>query len=224
MTVALLSELLHAPRAAAMRCREADGARAIAATALLAIVVGCATFGAVVGGQRGGAQIAVTALKLPLVTIVTLSVCGPALYVLAGAVGYGWPLRTVLGLSLAAGARSSLVLFALAPVLWLAIDLGASYHSVKLMAASAYALAGASALGLMLRGIDERHGRRALIVGMVAVFAIVGGQTAWVLRPYIGQPSDAHVPLFVHRVEGGLARVLLGTAARVFGGHGRDRD
>jgi hypothetical protein len=224
MTVALLSELLHAPGAAATRCRHPAGARAIAATALFTIVVGSAAFGAVVGSQRGGAQIAVTALKLPLVTIVTLSVCGPALYALAGAVGQSWPLRTVLGLSLAAGARSSLVLFALAPVVWLAVDLGASYHAVKLMAALAYALAGASALGLMLRGIGDGRGRRSLVLSVVAVFAIVGGQTAWVFRPYIGQPSDAHVPLFVHRVEGGVARVLLGTVAHVFGGHGHDAD
>jgi len=41
------------------------------------------------------------------------------------------------------------------------------------------------------------------------LFLVVGGQSAWLLRPYLGNPSDRSVPMFAHgRHEGGLVETL----------------
>ena len=122
-----------------------------------------------------------------------------------------------MALGLAAGARASLVLLALAPVLWLVIDRGAGYHAVKLGAVLAYAVAGLSALGLIVQALGRGPGSTATAAGFVATFLVVGGQTAWILRPYLGQPSDNVVPFLVARKEGGVADALAHSARAVLG-------
>ncbi|HWZ89076.1 MAG TPA: hypothetical protein VNW92_09510, partial [Polyangiaceae bacterium] len=76
---------------------------------------------------------------------------------------------------------------------------GLGYHPGVLLASACYALAGLAALELVLRGIGFDL-RGALIV---AVFGLVllatGGQTAWMMRPFLGRPSARHVPFLRHR-------------------------
>src|SRR5204863_1107645 len=139
----------------------------------LLVAVGGAAFGGALGAFRGGAQIAMAAWKIPFATLATLAVCGPGFAALTAAFGRRWTFRTTLALALAAGARSSLVLFALAPVLWLTIDLGASYDAVRLAATAAYGLAGLSGLALLVRGLGDAPGRASAATGLVALFLIV---------------------------------------------------
>ena len=176
----------------------------------LLLIAGCgAAFGAAVGSFRGGEQHVWAASKIPAATLLTLAVCGPAFVALAATFGRRWSLKTTLSLTLAAGARSSLVLLALTPVLWLTIDLGAPYGAIKLTATLCYGLAGLSALSLISRGLGRRPGRLGAAGAFIVVFALVGGQTAWLLRPYLGDPSDDVVPALAHgRMEGGLLGAL----------------
>lgn len=205
----MIAELLRRPADIVVRCRDASQQAAIARTSLLLVVVGGVAFGAALGMYRGGAQVALAAIKIPAATLLALAVCGPGFAALAAAFGRRWTLRETLSLALAAGGRSSLVLFALSPALWLAIDLGAGYHFVRIAAAGAYGLAGLSGLMLILRGLGDAPGRAALALGFVSLFLVVGAHSAWLLRPYLGDPSDTHVPVFAHgRHEGGVLGVL----------------
>ncbi len=199
----LLGSLLREPLAVARRCHEPSNLRPLARTALLVIVSGGAAFGGAVGSYRGGWQTCFAALKIPLATLATLVVCVPAFYALAASFGRIWRLRTVIALLLAAGARCALVLLALAPIVWLAIDMGASYHASKLLAALAYSLAGLSALLLTLRALGPEPGRAGAAICCLAVFLLVGGQCAWLLRPYLGDPADQVVPFIATGAEGG---------------------
>ena len=117
---------------------------------------------------------------------------------------------------LVAGARFSLVLLAATPVVWLTINLGASYDAVKLLASLAYSLGGLAALGLIVRGLGPGPGRIATVLTFVGVFLLVGGQTAWILRPYIGTPGQDDVALFTREREGGVAYQLWLSVGRLF--------
>ena len=44
-------------------------------------------------------------------------------------------------------------------------------------------------------------------VAFMAVFFAVGGQAAWILRPYLGRPSEKHVP-FLRASEGSFSDAL----------------
>jgi 4-amino-4-deoxy-L-arabinose transferase-like glycosyltransferase len=205
------AELLRTPARAVQRRAEPAEQRATARRDLLTITLGGVLFGAAVGSLRGGAQVPIAALKIPLATLLTLAVSAPGFAALAGAFGRRWSFRETLAVALGAGARASLVLFALAPVLWLVIDLGVSHQGVRWLATLAYALAGLSALGFMLHAVGASRGRWATALSFAGLFLIVGAQSAWLLRPFIGDPRDAKIPLFAHgRREGGLIGSLRG--------------
>jgi hypothetical protein len=205
----MIADLLRLPDVVVERCREPAAQRKVARLALLIIAVGGALFGAVLGSFRGGVQPAISALKIPAATLLTLAVCGPGLAAFAVTFGRAWSLRQALSLLLSAGARSSLVLFALSPVLWLVIDLGGSYHFIRLSAVAAYSLAGLSGFVFLLQALGPAPGRLATALSFTLLFLISGAQSAWLLRPYLGDPADTQVPLFAHgRREGGLLEVL----------------
>jgi hypothetical protein len=216
MNIAMMNRLLRSPSEVAADCHEDRDLASIAGSALVAIVAGALLFGAAVGSWRGGPQIAFAAMKLPLVTVGTLVLCVPAFHAIAAVFGRPWSLRAAVSIMLVAGARFSLVLLAATPVVWLAVSLGASYDAVKLLAAFAYALAGLAALGLLLRGLGPGPGRLATVVTFIGVFLLVGGQTAWILRPYIGTPGREEVTLFTTEHEGGVAYQLCVSVGRLF--------
>ena len=221
--VTLLNRILRSPAEVAKDCREERDVAAIAANAILAIVVGAVLFGAAVGSWHGGAQIAFAGAKVPIVTLGTLVLCAPAFYAISAVFGRPWSARAVVSLMLVAGARFSLVLLAATPVLWLAINLGAPYDLAKLAASVAYALAGLSALGLLLRGLGDGPGKRATIALFMSVFLLVGAQSAWILRPYIGTPGRDDVVLFTAEREGGLVVQLWKSVHDLFNGGGGQR-
>jgi len=206
-----LVELLRSPSEVARRCAEEDRLPELSGISLLAIFAGAAAFGGVLGSFRGEAQILFAGGKLPVAMLATLAVCVPAFGGLAAALGRPWPLRRIVALVLAAAARAALLLLALAPVLWLAVDWGLSYHRTAVLAACVYGAAGLAALGILLRGLGPGEGRVITAVAFVAVFLAVGGQTAWILRPYLGRPALGSVPLLRER-EGSFADAVVMSA------------
>lgn len=188
------------PTQTAARCKNEQGLDELVRTSLL-LVLGCtAAFGFVLGNTRDFMQGLSAALKLPLVWIVTLSVCTPALYAIAGVLGQGLRLRALMALILAATARASLLLFAMLPILWFLSDLlgnnGVHYHRITMAAAMMFALAGFSALGVLLRAFDKHRSRPLILSAFVFAFFMVAGQTAWSLRPFVGRPAETDTPWF----------------------------
>ena len=204
-----LNRILRAPADVADQCRSDRGVASIARTALVTLAVAATAFGAAVGSWRGGWQIAFAAIKMPIAILGTLAIAAPAFYVLAAIFGRPWALRPVLALVLSAGARFALVLLALTPPLWLTIDFGAPYALVKVAATVGYGLAGLAGLEVLIRGLGHGPGRGLTIGLFVTVFLLIGGQNAWVLRPYLGTPGEAEVTLFTRKREGGLVVQLL---------------
>src|SRR5690606_32604494 len=102
----LFNIICSQPLAAAKRCRsEADLVPLIKAS-LLVLLAGTSSFGLVLGGARDWSQALATAIKLPLVWIVTLALCAPAFYAIAAVLGQPWRFRALLALTLIATARA----------------------------------------------------------------------------------------------------------------------
>jgi hypothetical protein len=117
-------------------------------------------------------------------------------------------MRSIIALALAAAGRSSLVLLAFAPALWLVLDVGVGYHSAALCASAAYGVAGLAALSVLLRGLGEGPGRVTTAIAFLGIFVAVGGQTAWILRPYLVRPRALSVP-FLREREGSFTEAVL---------------
>ena len=208
MSADVLTALLREPGDVAERCERSEGLRRLAVTSLACLVVGAAVFGGVVGSFRGGMQIGYSAIKLPLALLTTLVVAVPAFFALTIGFGGRATFRGVAALSLAASARGALVLIGCAPVLWLAVDRGLGYHASVLLATVMYLTSGLAALGIVLRGLDGSFRAVVTSAACALVFFGVLGQTAWMLRPFFGRPSQAAIP-FVRPPEGTLADALV---------------
>jgi hypothetical protein len=193
-TVLVLNELLRSPRAVAERSRAGGDLRPLFVAALGALVLGAGVFGATLATSRGGVQLLYSGVKLPLALLVTLLLVLPALHGIAAGLGRPASFSAMIALVLASAARGALVLLALSPVIWLCFDGGLAYHPGVLLATACYGLSGLSALELLLHGIG-RDARGLLIVGLFgAVLCATGGQTAWMLRPFLGRPSARQLP------------------------------
>jgi hypothetical protein len=215
----VIDGLLADPRGLVQRALEADaGAQSATVRALLlAILAGTAGFGAAVGFYRGGVQIPFAAIKLPLVVLLTASVCTPALTALGLALGRPANLRHDLVRVLAMLARGSLVLAALAPVMLVAAAVRLDYHRTITLLVLCCLVAGGVALPLLARGLwAERRGRWFLCAAMLLVVSLAGTQTAWLFRPYVVRPRTVEVP-FLRPLEATFTGAVLDHASAEVG-------
>jgi hypothetical protein len=152
-------------------------------------------------GGPGAAQLASSAIKVPFLFLLTLAVTFPSLYVFSALARS--PLRAgrTLELLLAAVAVSLAILASLAPVTAFFTLSTESYPFMKLLNVAFFALAGLGGL-LFLRGAlraafqavlgegwRRQSAARWVLRGWVLIYAVVGLQMGWVLRPFIGAPG-----------------------------------
>jgi hypothetical protein len=195
----LFDELLRSPKQSADRAVMGRDLEPLVLAALGAILVGSGIFGSVLATSRGGTQLLYSAAKLPLALIATLVLVVPAFYAIAASLGRPLSLRGAIGLVLAGTARAALLLVAFTPLVWLALDAGIGYHKGVLLASACYALSGLAALRLILHGMGADFRAFVILACFASVMAPVGAQTAWMLRPFLGRPAQAHVPFFRER-------------------------
>jgi len=197
--LSVFDELLRSPRAIAERSRAGGDLRPLFVASLAALVLGAGVFGATLATSRGGLQLLYSGVKLPLAMVATMLLVVPAFHAIAAGLGRPLSFSGMIGLTLAAAGRGALVLVALSPVTWLCFDRGLGYHPGVLLAVACYGLAGVAALDLVLKGVGFDARGFAIVSLFAGVLFVTGGQTAWMLRPFLGRPSAASVPFFRHR-------------------------
>jgi hypothetical protein len=172
-------------------------------TLLLGAVYGaCMGLFALSGGETGAwLQLVASALKLPLLFLLTLLVSFPALYVfsvLAGSELYFSPLLRVMLVSILVMVAVSA---SLAPILAFFTVSTTSYSFMVLLNVALLGIAGLIGLNFLRKTLllllpaaelGARKGAATHIFRLwLLLFALVGGQMAWLLRPFIGKPHAA---------------------------------
>lgn len=195
----------------------------IAKTMVATIVVAMAIVGAALGAYRGGIQIAYAAIKLPLVLLGTAALSAPALTAIGCALGRPARLRHDLTLVMSALAFGALLLVACTPLILLGQCLDLSYHRMILATVAVFAIAGIASLRMIVRAVSLEHARggSAAIVGLCIVFALVGSQLAWALRPYLVRPRAPEAP-FIREREGSLFDSVTGAMRSARGIYDRE--
>ena len=186
------NELLTRPLGLLERARGGGNAsplRLLAGSAVCYVL-----YGAAAGFFQGGDQIAVAALKAPLIILFALLLCLPSLYVFSAVAGAEWTRRTFPVVVAGFAGTLALILLALLPVNWLfsvsSRHLGSAVFLQFLLWLLALGLAWRF-LGQSLRVI----GARGALVLWLFLFCIVSLQTATFLRPVLERKSGE--PLFV---------------------------
>jgi hypothetical protein len=161
---------------------------------VLTVVLLAGFFGAVAGAYSGPAQALSAAIKIPLLFFATFAVCFPTFYIVQVVAGSRLPLRQVVVLVVSALALTSVVLAALVPITAVFLVTGANYYFQHLLNIIIALIAGAWGMYWLHDGLSlvcEKRGvypRKAITIMRVwaLLFAFVGIQLAWNLRPFLG--------------------------------------
>lgn len=165
----------------------------------VAIGLGCACAYGASMGTFGGFQgdrpwlLLFAALKVPLLLVITFVVCLPSYFVLNTLFGLRDDFSAVLQALAKTQAAMGILLLSLAPytLFWYASS--AHYNGAIFFNAMIFGTASLAAQWLLRREYRPlicRNPRHQLLLRIwLVLFAFVGVQTAWVLRPFIGQPG-----------------------------------
>jgi hypothetical protein len=167
---------------------------------LVGTIVGFgAVYGAVLGSWHGARLSTYVAIKIPLMLLTTAAITSLFNWIIAALLGLPMRLRQIVALTLMPLAITAIVAASLAPVTWFfnaslpppgqsqrtLHNLLYLTHTLLIAAAG---LAGTSTLRHVLAevcGGDWKLATR-IRLSWIAVYAFVGGEVAWALRPFVG--------------------------------------
>lgn len=156
-------------------------------------------------------------LKTPLLLMATTLLCLPGFFVLNTLLGLREDLRESLQAIFSGQAALGLALASLAPLLRFWYVSGPGYRWAILMNAILFATATGAGHLVMLRyyrRLIARHRyHRVGLYAWVVLYAFVGIQMGWVLRPFIGEPE---VPVQFFR-QGPFTNAYVVVAELIFG-------
>jgi hypothetical protein len=162
-------------------------------------------YGAVMGSSHSLWQTISSGLKLPVLFLATLFVCVPSLYFFSLLFGSRQSLRQNLTLILTAVTVTSVLLLSLAPITLFFLLTTSQYQFFKLLNVAIFAISGLMGVVFLYQGmkvvsgdsLDGSSTRKSVIIIWMFVYAFVGSQMAWTIRPFIGDPG-ARFEIFRH--------------------------
>lgn len=183
-----------------IRGRTTNSARPTTLLHLVALITLFGLFYGTVMGAFGGVQgqralqLLYSGVKVPLLLLVTFALSLPSFFVLNTLLGVRADFAASLRALVATQAVLTIVLASFAPftALWYASS--GAYRPAILFNAAMFGVASVAAQGLLRRWYapliarNPRH--RVLLRVWLVIYAFVGVQMAWVLRPFIGDPSQ----------------------------------
>ena len=167
-----------------------------------------ALYGAVMGSTHSLWQALSSAAKLPLLFLATLVVCSPTLYFFNLIFGSNQSLTQNFTLILTAITVTAVLLLSFAPIALFFLLTTSHYQFFKLLNVGVFTIAGIVGVVFLSQGMrivsasgkEGARARRNIVRLWILVYAFVGSQMAWTLRPFIGAPS---MPFELFRQLGG---------------------
>jgi hypothetical protein len=163
---------------------------------LSGFVLGCGlAYGAVMGSFGGllgdrGWQVVYSAVKVPLLLLATLALSLPSFFVLNTLLGLRADFAQAVRALAASQAALTIILVSLSPFTLFFYASSTDYQAAILFNAAMFAVASVGAQFLLRREYrtlvarDPRH--RWMLRGWLLVYAFVGIQMGWLLRPFLG--------------------------------------
>jgi len=186
------------------------------ARSLARLVAGGALYGAALGSWHGPRLALYTALKLPLLLIATALATAAFQTLIGRALGLRLGAGGALRLSLRGYATTALLLGSLAPVALLFVastprpdaDGRTAHNLLYLTHVALVAACGLAGLATLCRELGaaapSRRAARLALVTWVAASALVGGELAWALRPFVGSVYEPVAFLRADALDGNV--------------------
>ncbi len=159
-----------------------------------------AIYGGILGSYAGGLQILAGACKVPILLFGTLILCLPSLYIFNILLGSKLSFKQTLTILLVSTYLMSMLLASLSPIVFFFIMTTGAKMFISLLNLIVFTISGLFSLDLLWKGmryLTEKSGYepniRVIKVWSI-IYAVVGSQLSWGLRPYIGDIN--HFALF----------------------------
>lgn len=184
---------------------------------LVSSTVFLAVYGAVLGSTHSLVQAFSSAVKLPFLFLAVMLICIPTLYVFSVLFGSNQRLDQCVALVLSAITMMGVLLLSFASITFFFMLTTRDYQFFKLLNVFFFSTAGVIGMILLSQGMrlvstsDQEAGhkvRNRILYSWILLYAFVGSQMAWTLRPFIGYPD---APFEIIRSLGGnfYADILL---------------
>ncbi|HIE39294.1 MAG TPA: actin-binding WH2 domain-containing protein [Anaerolineales bacterium] len=188
--------------------REGSGLAEKMRAMLISSVAFFALYGAVMGSSHSLWQALSSAVKLPLLFLATLIVCAPTLYFFNLIFGSNQSLSQNVALMLAAITVTAVLLLSFAPVVLFFLLTTNHYQFFKLLNVGVFTISGIVGVLFLSQGMrivsyagkEGARARRNVVRLWILLYAFVGSQMAWTLRPFVGAPG---LPFELFRQLGG---------------------
>jgi hypothetical protein len=190
-----------------------------------------ACYGVVLGASNSILQAISSAIKLPIMFLLTLAICLPTLYLFNLVFGARMTVRQALALVLTAITVTSMLTLAFAPISLFFLITAPDYEFFKLLNVGILTLTGSVGLSFLIKGMrrmnalnappeqgegapTERPVNMGLIYLWVILYGFVGTQLAWTLRPFFGDPGREFA--IFRAIEGNFYVNIVNSFANLF--------
>lgn len=156
-------------------------------------------YGAILGASSTWMQCLVSAIKLPALYLLTLIICFPTLYFFNVMFGSKRTFEQYLALLMTAMAMISILMFGFAPVSLFFLLSTSDYNFFLLLNVAIMAITGFLGISFFYQGMhflseEDAEGkdiRLNILRFWLGLYAFVGTQLGWTLRPFFGSPGRA---------------------------------
>jgi hypothetical protein len=182
-----------------------------------------AVYGAIIGSFHSWEQALSSAVKLPALYLITLIICFPTLYFFNVLFGSQKTAGQHFAMLLTAVSVISVLLFSFAPITLFFLLSTYHYQFFMLLNVAIFAITGFIGIKFLYQGmrlmaqqdIEGIETRMKLLRFWLILYAFVGTQLGWTLRPFFGTPGTPFV-LF-RELEGNFYLSILQAIAEILG-------
>ena len=182
---------------------------------LLILILFSFLYGIVMGCYNGFLQAISSGVKVPLLFVLVVLICFPALFVIQTILGSKLTLSQMLSVILSGFVMTTTILVSFAPIILFFLITSSSYEFILLLHVAVFAVAGLFGMFSIIEALKFSCEKKNVYpkVGVrvfqfwILILAFVGTQLSWSLRPFIGAKG---LPFqFFRQQEGNFYQAVL---------------
>jgi hypothetical protein len=174
----------------------------------LIILVLAAFYGLIMGSYNSPLQALVTGIKVPSLLFLALFICFPAFYVIQYMLGSKMSILQMMNTILSGFVVFSTIMASFAPIVIFFMITGNNYSFLKLLHVGIFIFSGIFGMRTIIEALKYSCEKKSVYpkIGInifkfwIVIFAFVGVQLAWNLRPFVG---DKNLPMELFREKEG---------------------
>jgi hypothetical protein len=155
-------------------------------------------YGLVMGGFHSFIQALVAGVKIVVLFIATLAICFPSFYIIQQVLGSRMSFSQMMIIILSGFILSFTITLSFAPIIVFFLVTGNNYHFLQLLHVSVFIFSGIFGIRLIIEALKYACEIKSIYpqIGVtvfriwIVIFAFVGIQLAWNLRPFLGDKKD----------------------------------